>query len=276
MTKPLTKNVRQLPAAAGTVQIGDLTVNRIGLGTNRLTDTPQAAALLRRAVDLGVNFIDTAYLYQNGDSETAIGRTFASYREGLVVATKGGMSGATPGQLETELHESLQRLRTGCIDLYQLHRVDPSVPVEVSVEALRRFQEAGKIRHIGLSGVTVDQLERACRIAPIASVQNEYNLGVREQDAVVDYCTAHDIAFIPWFPLGGRRDGGEQIRALTAELTGKYHAVPSQIALAWLLKRSPVMLPIPGTLSMEHLEANVQAAHIELSDEDYRQLLSAV
>jgi pyridoxine 4-dehydrogenase len=258
------------------MQIADLTVHRIGLGTNRITDTPEARALLQRAVELGVNFIDTAHIYSGGDSETTIGNTLSPYPEGLVIATKGGMNGASPEQLRSELQESLKRLKTDCIDLYQLHRVDPTVPFETSIHALKEFQDEGKIRHIGLSEVTIQQIETARKIVPIVSVQNEYNLAKRHYEDVVDYCTEEGIAFIPWFPLGGLRGETETVNQMASELAKKYDALPQQIALAWLLQRSPIMLPIPGTLSIEHLESNLKAADIHLSEADFKSLGKSV
>lgn len=259
-------------AQAGTVTVGDLTVNRIGLGTNRIHDTPENRELLKRAVELDVNFIDTAHSYTSGDSETTIGLTLAPYADGLVIATKGGHDNGQPENLRAELKDSLMRLKTDHIDLYQLHRVDASVPIEDSVAALKQCQDEGLIRHIGLSEVTEGELERALAVAPIASVQNEYNIANRRYETMVDYCSDRRIAFIPWFPLGGLAGGTVDVERLVAPLAEKYGATPQQIALAWLLKRSPVMLPIPGTLSIEHLEANLQAAAIELSDEDCQAL----
>lgn len=260
-------------AQAGTIKIGDLTVNRLGLGTNRITDTDAAHQLLKRAVELGVNFIDTAYRYQNGASETAIGNALAPYPEGLVIATKGGWAEDGPEDLRRFLEESLRRLKTDRIDLYQLHRVNPDVPIEDSVSALKQLQDEGKIRHIGLSEVSVEQLQRAQKVVPIASVQNEYNVLERKHETLVDYCTEQSIAFIPWFPLGGLAGGAEKVNALLAELAAKYEASPQQLALAWLLKRSPMILPIPGTLLIEHMEDNLRAAAINLSDKDYERLL---
>lgn len=254
------------------VRIGTLSVNRLGLGTNRITDTAEARALLKRAVELGVNFIDTAHTYQGGDSETTIGRTLAPYAEGLVIATKGGMNGASPNQLRADLEDSLQRLRTDCIDLYQLHRVDPKVPLEVTLGALKQFQDEGKIRYIGLSEVDVAQIEKAQQIIPIISVQNEYNLAKRQYEAVLDYCSKQSIIFIPWFPLGGLRGDTVKVNALTKDLAKKYEASPQQIALAWLLARSQTMLPIPGTLSIDHLASNLYATSIQLSQADYQSL----
>lgn len=260
-------------AQAGTITFGDLTVNRLGLGTNRIRDNEAGYALLRRAVELGINFIDTAHRYAGGESEAAIGNTLSPYANGLVIATKGGMgSGASPAQLHSELEESLRRLRTDHIDLYQLHRVDPQVPLAESVGALKQFQDKGLIRHIGLSEVSVEQLEAARAVAAIVSVQNEYNVAVRKHEALVDYCTEHNIVFIPWFPLGGLAGDAEKVDALVTRTAAKYNATPQQIALAWLLKRSPMILPIPGTTSADHLEANLRAANLVLADEDYRAL----
>jgi pyridoxine 4-dehydrogenase len=266
-------------ALAGTITLGDLQVSRLGIGTNRITDTPQGQALLRRAVELGVNFIDTAYVYQNGASETAIGNTLAPYAPGLIIATKGGLGPdgpeGRPEQLRDNLEHSLRRLRTDCIEIYQLHRLDPHVPIGESVAALKQFQDEGKIKHIGLSEVNVDELETAIRIAPIVSVQNEYNVANRKHEDLLTYCTDHEIAFIPWFPLGGLRGDTAKVEKMVAAMAEKYQSSSQQIALAWLLKRSKVMLPIPGTTSIEHLEANLRAAAIQLSDEDYDQLREA-
>jgi aryl-alcohol dehydrogenase-like predicted oxidoreductase len=262
-------------AQAGTIKIGDLAVNRIGLGTNRITDTKSAHQLLKQAVELGVNFIDTAWRYAGGQSETAIGNALAPYSDGLVIATKGGWEEDRPEDLRGYLEESLRRLKVERVDLYQLHRVNPNVPIEESVGALKRLQEEGKIRHIGLSEVNVEQLQRALKVAPIVSVQNQYNVLVRTYEDLVDYCTEQGIAFIPWFPLGGLAGGAQEVEAKLAGLSRKYNATPQQLALAWLLKRSPMILPIPGTLSIDHLEQNLRAAAFQLSDEDYRQLLLA-
>jgi aryl-alcohol dehydrogenase-like predicted oxidoreductase len=259
-------------ASAGTVRIGDKQVNRVGLGTNRVTDTPEAHTLLKRAVELGVNFIDTAYRYAGGMSETTIGNTLAPYPEDLVVATKGGWDDTRPDEFRGLLEESLRRLRTDCIYLYQLHRVNPDVPIEDSVGMLKRFQDEGKIQHIGLSEVSVEQIQRAQTVANIASVQNEYNVVVRQHEDVLDYCTKQDIVFIPWFPLGGLRGDTAKVEQLVAEMAEKYQATPQQVALAWLLRRSPLMLPIPGTLSVAHLEDNLRAGALHLSTEDYNKL----
>src|SRR5665213_3453511 len=257
---------------AGTIKIGDLSVNRLGLGTNRLTDTDENRHLLTTAIELDVNFIDTAHRYTGGNSEIAIGNTLSPYQDGLVITTKGGWNDTRPEQLRDLVEESLRRLKIDCIDLYQLHRVNPTVPLEDSVGMLKRFQDEGKIRHIGLSEVSIEQLEQAQKVAPIVSVQNEYNVMVRTHEALVDYCTEHSIAFIPWFPLGGLAGGAEEVVARLADIATKYHARPQQLALAWLLKRSPMMLPIPGTLSVEHLKANLASATFNLTEEDYQLL----
>jgi pyridoxine 4-dehydrogenase len=259
-------------AQAGVIKIGDLTVNRIGLGTNRITDVPEARDLLKKAVELGVNFVDTAYRYTNGASETTIGNTLAPYPDGLVIATKGGWTETKPEEFRHLLEESLRRLHTDHIDLYQLHRVNPDVSFEETIGMLKQFQDEGKIRQIGLSEVSVEQLQEARKIAPIVSVQNEYNVAVRKHEALVDYCTDNNIVFIPWFPLGGLRGDTAKVDKLVAEAARKHDATSQQIALAWLLKRSPMILPIPGTLSIEHLKENLKAGTLDLSDEDYRNL----
>ncbi|MFE5430881.1 aldo/keto reductase [Peribacillus simplex] len=261
-------------AQAGTVSLGDLTVNRIGLGTNRITNTPDAHNLLKRALELGINFIDTAHFY--GESEEGIGNAIAPYGNGLVVATKGGVNDASPQQLRRELEESLKRLKTDRIDLYQLHRVDANIPLEVTMQALKSFQDEGLIRHIGLSEVTVEQLQQAMQVAPIVSVQNEYNVVNRKHEALVDFCTEHQIVFIPWFPLGGLFGDTAKVEQQVANIARKLDVSNQQVALKWLLQRSPIILPIPGTLSPAHLEDNLRAATLELSDEDYAALTTSI
>lgn len=265
-----------LALAAGKVKLGDLTVSRIGLGTNRITDTTESRALLKRAVELGVEFIDTAHRYGAGASETTIGNTLSPYPPGVVIATKGGFDKNGPAgssrELRKHLEESLRRLKTDCVDLYQLHRIDPRIPIEESITALKTFQSEGKIRHIGLSEVSVEQLARAQKVAKIVSVQNEYNILERRHEELVEYCSKHSIVFIPWFPLGGLSGGAEKVAASLVEIAKKYQAAPQQIAIAWLLKRSPVILPIPGTLSIAHLKANLQSGSIDLSEGDYSEL----
>jgi len=269
-------------ARSGTLVVGDLTVNRMGYGAMRITgpgiwgDPPDPEAskgVLRRAVDLGVNFIDTAAAYEA--SERLIGEALAPYPEGLVVATKAGHYrpgpnqwpvDASPDAIRRQTEQSLRDLRVERLDLQQLHRVDPHVPIEESVGALKELQDEGKIRHIGVSNVTVGELRRAQSVASIVSVQNEYNLADRRSDDVVDVCEAEGLAFLPWFPLGAGRlvsSGGVLDR-----VAAKGAATRAQVALAWLLHRSPAMLVIPGTNSTEHLVENVAAAGLQLDDED--------
>jgi pyridoxine 4-dehydrogenase len=278
----------QPAAAAGTAKIGDLTVNRMGFGAMRLTgpgvigepdDPGSALAVLRRAVELGVNFIDTADAYGPEVNEHQIAEALHPYPEGLVIATKGGLlherrgewrQDCRPETLRASCEGSLRRLRLERIDLYQLHTVDPTVPLEESVGALIELQQQGKIRHIGLSNVNTRQLAQARRVAPIVSVQNRYNVADRHSETVVDACERDGLAFLPWFPVGL----GEltRSRGRLAEVAGKRGATPAQIALAWLLRRSPAVVVIPGTSSFDHLEENVAAAAIELTDYELAEL----
>lgn len=215
-----------------------------------------------------MNFIDTAHLYTGGDSEQAIGAALAPFPPNLVLATKGGYEPGSgrPEQLRAELEESFARLRTDTIALYYLHRVDPGVPLEESVSVLKDYHDAGGIQHVGLSEVSVEQIERARAVVPIAAVQNHYNLSERRYDAVVDFCEREDILFVPFYPLRGR------VRAPLKEIARRYGATPQQIKLAWLLKRSPRVVPIPGTLSLGHLRSNLAALDLELSDSDFATL----
>jgi pyridoxine 4-dehydrogenase len=215
---------------------------RIGLGTNRLTNTPENVAFVEEAVAAGVRMIDTAHIYAGGESEAAIGA--ASLPEDCLVATKGGYAAGDgrPEVLGAQIEESLRRLRTGTIGLYYLHRVDPETPFEDSLGAIGEYQDRGSIRHVGVSNVSVEQIEQARRVVDVAAVQNHYSLAHREHDDVVDHCTENGIAFVPYFPLRG------------------VEAAPPRDALAWLLRRSPVMLPIPGSLSIEHVRENLAAA----------------
>jgi pyridoxine 4-dehydrogenase len=248
------------------LRLGDTEVARIGLGTNRLTKTPEHIAFVKEAVAAGVNLIDTAHTYTGGASEETIGAV--PIPEGCVVATKGGYARGhgRPEVLRSQIEESLRRLRTDSVALYYLHRVDPETPLEVSLGTIKEYRDSGKIRHVGLSQVGIAQIERAREVVPIAAVQNHYNLSERRYEDVVDYCARERIVFVPYFPLRAR--GG---RAL-AEIAERRGATPAQLALAWLLKRSPTMLPIPGTLSPEHLTENLAALEIELSEAEFQAL----
>ena len=274
-------------ADAGTLTIGgDFTVNRMGYGAMRVTgagiwgppaDKAAAIATLRRTVELDVNLIDTADSYGPNTSEELIAEALYPYPAGLVIATKGGWERPGPGQwthnaspkhLSEALEGSLKRLRLDCIDIYQLHAPDNAVSFEASVEALAKLREEGKIRHVGLSNVTREHIERARRIVPIVSVQNRYSFADRESDFIVDYCEQSDIAFLPWAPLGQGKEAHTAIKKVADEL----HATPLQVALAWLLKRSKVIVPIPGTSSVTHLEENIAASGLELPQVAYDQL----
>jgi pyridoxine 4-dehydrogenase len=249
--------------------LGDAEIARIGLGTNRLTNTPANIAFVKEAVAAGIGMIDTAYTYTGGESEETIGAAVDPDPERCVVATKGGGGGPGGGRpeiLHVEIEESLRRLRIDSIALYYLHRVDPETPLEESLAAIKQDRDRGKIRHVGVSNVSIDEIERARGVVPIAAVQNHYNLAERKHEAVVDYCERENIVFVPYFPLRGV--GGRVL----AEIAAQHGATPAQIALAWLLRRSPVMLPIPGTLSLEHLKENVAALQIGLTDEEFDSL----
>ncbi|MGN6378183.1 MAG: aldo/keto reductase [Gaiellales bacterium] len=254
--------------AEPTIILGDTTVKRIGLGTNRLTNTPQNVEFVRAAVDAGLDHIDTAYLYTSGESEQTIGSALELPRDGSVVATKGGYRAGegAPDVLRGHIEESLRRLHTGVIDLYYLHRVHPDTPLEDSMGVIAEFRDAGKIRHVGISEVGIDQIERARGVVPIAAVQNRYNLGDREHDEVIDHCTEQGIAFVPYYPLHGL-----EAPAVT-EIAARHGVTSSQVALAWLLHRSPAVLPIPGTLSLGHLKENLAALEIELADDEFEAL----
>lgn len=250
------------------IRIGDREVARIGLGTNRLTHTQEHVDLVRAAVDAGIGCIDSAHAYTGGQSETTIGAALDGKSHGTVVATKGGHAPghARPEVLRSQIEESLRRLRTDCIELYYLHRVDPETPLEESLGEIRRHVDAGSIRHVGLSQVSVEQIERAQTVAPVTAVQNHYNLSERGFDDVLDHCTRERIVFVPYFPLRGDAPGSVR------DVAQRHQAKPSQIALAWLLRRSPMTLPIPGTLSLEHLRENLGALDIELTDEEFQAL----
>jgi len=274
-------------AVAGTLIIGgDLTANRMGYGAMRITgqgvwgppaDKAASLATLRLAIELGVNLIDTADSYGPGISEELIAEALYPYPAGLVIATKGGWERPGPGQwthnaspkhLTEALEGSLKRLRLDRIDVYQLHAPDNAVSFEASIEALAELREEGKIRHVALSNVTREHVERARRIVPIVSVQNRYSFADRESDFIVDYCEQNDIAFLPWAPLGQAKEAHDAIKKLANDL----NATPLQVALAWLLKRSKVILPIPGTSSAKHLEENIAAAGLELPQAAYDRL----
>jgi pyridoxine 4-dehydrogenase len=255
-------------ATQTTFTLGDLEVTRIGLGTNRLADTPENRSFLERAVaGTALNHIDTAHLYAGGESERTIGAALAPFADDLVVATKGGYhpGGGVDG-LRAELEESFERLRTDTIRLYYQHRVHADLGIEDAMTLLKEYRDAGRIVHVGVSDVTVEQIDRARQIVPIAAVQNEYSIVQRKYDDVVDYCAAEEIAFVPYFPLRG--DDPPAV----AEVAERHGATPSQIRLAWLLRRTPVMAPISGTLSLEHLQDNLAAVEIELSDEEFERL----
>ncbi len=272
---------------AGDVSLGgEISVHRLGFGAMRLTgegiwgppkDRKGALAVLRRAVELDVNFIDTADSYGPYVSEELIAEALFPYPAGLVIATKGGWNrpgpnlwthDATPSHLRKAVEGSLKRLRLDRIDVYQLHIPDRGVSFESSVEALAQLRTEDKIHLIALSNVTQEHVERARRIVPIVSVQNRYSFADREWDYVVNYCQRNEIAFIPWFPLGAGRVAGEVLNRIAQA----HSASPTQIALAWLLRRSPNLLPIPGTSSIEHLEQNVAAASLRLAEEEYEKL----
>jgi pyridoxine 4-dehydrogenase len=272
--------------ASGTFTLdGDLTVHRLGFGAMRVTgkgvwgdpkDPKEARAVLRRTVELGINFIDTADSYGPETSELLIAEALHPYPKGLVIATKGGLTRPGPDEWEPVgrapyiqqcVEMSLRRLKLDCIDLYQLHRLDEKVPMEETLGALKKLQEQGKIRHIGLSEVSVKELKQARQMVKVVSVQNLFNLGDRKHEDVVDYCAEEKLGFIPWFPMAAgdlAKEGG------VLDSAAKQHgATVSQLALAWLLHRSPVMLPIPGTSSVKHLEQNTAAASLKLSEAEW-------
>lgn len=245
------------------MKVGDREVGRIGLGTNRLTSSPANVEFVRAAVDAGVRMIDTAHLYSHGESEETIGAALAPFPGTVVVASKGGFGGAGRGRpevLRADFEESLRRLRADSVYLYYLHRVDPETPIEESLGAIKELQDDGKIEHVGISEVGIEQIERARKVLPIVAVQNAYNLTERRWEDVVDYCAREGIVFVPFFPLRG--DGGVKL----SQVARVHRATRRQITLAWLLHRSPAMLPIPGTLSLEHLRENLAAEKIHLSN----------
>ena len=270
---------------------GDVTINRLGFGAMRITgegiwgppkDPESAKAVLRRLPELHVNFIDTADSYGPYVSEQLLGDTLAPYPAGMVIATKGGLVRTGPNKwlpvgrpeyLEQEVHMSLRRLKLDTIDLWQLHRIDPKVPVEESLAPIAKLQRQGKIRHVGLSEVTPEEIEQANKVVKIVSVQNEYNLSNRKSEKTLEYCQKNKVGFIPWFPVAAgklAKPGG------ALDTFAKQHgATVSQISLAWLLHRSPVILPIPGTSSVEHLEENMKAQDLQLSATDWQEVEAA-
>jgi aryl-alcohol dehydrogenase-like predicted oxidoreductase len=277
--------------ASGTFAVGGETVNRLGYGAMRITgdgiwgepkDREGAKKVLRRAVELGVNFIDTADSYGPNVSEQLIAEALAPYPKGVVIATKAGFTRQGPDQwlpvgrpeyLIQQVEMSLRRLKLERIDLWQLHRIDPKVPVEESLGAIKKLQEQGKIRHVGLSEVKPHEIDQARKVVEIVSVQNQYNLSDRQHEDVVEYCTKHKLAFIPWFPVASgklAKPGGK------LDAVAKRHgATVSQLSIAWLLHHSPVMLPIPGTSSLAHLEENIAAASVKLSDAEWKEIEDA-
>ena len=276
-------------AASGVFKLGnDLPVNRLGFGAMRIAgpgvwgepkDPAEARRVLQRAVELGVTLIDTADSYGPEVSERLIAEALHPYPADLVIATKGGLTRSGPDKwdavgrpeyLRQCVELSLRRLKVDRIDLYQLHRIDPKVPVAESLGALQELQRAGKIRHIGLSEVSVAEIEQARKTVAIVSVQNLYNLGNRQSEAVLDYCARHQFGFIPWFPLAA----GEMARpgGVLDQIAKRHDATVSQLALAWLLQRSPVMLPIPGTSSVAHLEENLAGASLKLTDAEWKEI----
>jgi aryl-alcohol dehydrogenase-like predicted oxidoreductase len=279
-------------ASAGTFKLGgDLEINRVGYGAMRITgegvwgepkDRDAAKKVLQRAVELGVNFIDTADSYGPAVSESLIGEALAPYKAGLVVATKAGLTRQGPNKwlpvgrpeyLTQQVEMSLRYLKVEQLALWQLHRIDAKVPVEESLGAIARLQRQGKIKHVGLSEVSVSQIEQARKVIPIVSVQNEYNITTRKSEDVLDYCTKEGIAFIPWFPVAAGKlaqPGGK-----LDELAKKHDATVAQLSIAWLLHRSPVILPIPGTTSIAHLEENVKSAELELTDAEWDEVEAA-
>jgi aryl-alcohol dehydrogenase-like predicted oxidoreductase len=281
-------NLENIALQSGTFSLGDLTVNRMGFGAMRLTgegvwgepkDHDESIRVLRRAVDLGINFIDTADAYGPEVSERLIAEALHPYPKDLVIATKGGLTRQGPNKwlpvgrpeyLTQCVEMSLRRLKVERIDLWQLHRIDPKVPVEESLGAIQELQKQGKIRHVGLSEVKPAEIERARKTIEIVSVQNQFNIGDRKHDDTVEYCASHQLGFIPWFPVAAGKlanPGGPLDKA-----AARHGATVSQLALAWLLHHSPGMLPIPGTSSVKHLEENTAAASVHLSEQEWAAL----
>src|SRR5436305_10807413 len=281
---------------AGTFTLGDeLNVRRLGFGAMRITgrgiwgpppDHDRAIEVLHRAVDLGVNLIDTADAYGPEVSENLIAEALHPYPKGLVIATKGGLTRPSPGswvpdcrpeRLSQCVDQSLKRLKLKRIDVYQLHTVDKKLPIEESVGALKKAQDAGKIRHVGLSNVTTQEIERAKKVLPIVSIQNRYNITDRDSEDVLNYCEKEKMGFLPWAPVGGSGRGSLTKSGNPLEEEAKRHNVSAvQLALAWLLQKSPVMLPIPGTSSLTHLEENMAAAKLQLTPDDWKRIDGAL
>ena len=279
-------------SASGTFALGgDLTINRLGFGAMRITgegiwgepkDPETCRKVLRRAVELGVNFIDTADSYGPEVSERLIGEALAPYQKGVVVATKAGLTRQGPNKwlpvgrpeyLQQEVEMSLRRLKLERLELWQLHRIDPKVPLEESLGVIKELQKQGKIHHVGLSEVKPSEIDQARKVIDVVSVQNQYNLGDRKHEDVVDYCTKHNIGFIPWFPVAGGKlvEPGGKLDAAAK----RHGATVAQLSIAWLLHRSQVILPIPGTSSVDHLEQNVASAAVKLSDAEWKEIEDA-
>jgi pyridoxine 4-dehydrogenase len=278
-----------MTASATTFRLGgDIEIHRLGFGAMRIIgkgiwgepkDRDEAKAVLRRAIELGVDFIDTADSYGPAVSEILIGEALAPYKRGVVIATKAGLTRQGPDKwapvgrteyLIQQVEMSLRHLKLERLDLWQLHRIDPKVPVEESLGAIKRMQEQGKIRHVGLSEVSVAEIEQARKIVDIVSVQNEYNLTTRKSEEVLNYCEKHKLGFIPWFPVAAGKlaqPGGK-----LDQFAKKHDATVAQLSIAWLLHRSPIILPIPGTSSVAHLEENLRAAEIRLNDAEWKEL----
>lgn len=271
---------------------GDMEIHRLGFGAMRITgkgiwgepkDREEAKRVLRRAVELGVDFIDTADSYGPDVSEILIGETLAPYKHGLVIATKAGLVRTGPDRwhplgraeyIRQEVEMSLRHLKLERLDLWQLHRIDPKTPVEESLGEAKKLQQEGKIRHIGLSEVSVAEIEQARKVVEVVSVQNEYNLTTRKSEDVLNYCEQHKLGFIPWFPVAAGKlaePGGK-----LDQIAKKHNATVAQLSIAWLLHRSPVMLPIPGTSSVAHLEENMKSADLQLSANEWQEVESAV
>ena len=250
------------------MRIGDSTTKRVGLGTNRLENTEENRTFLRDAVDAGLDFIDTAHLYKNGESERTIGAALSDLGDEVVIATKAGYNGGDADRLRAEAEQSLGSLQAEAIDLLYLHKPDPKIPIGESVSVLAELHREGKVKAIGVSNVSIGEIDQAKGVVEIAAVQNEYSLDERKHDEVVDYCAVEGIPFVPYFPLRG---GGKAVE----EIASTHGATPSQIKIALLLARSDCMAPIPGTLSLDHLKENLAAADLKLSEEELERLSAA-